>query len=152
MDRAKLGRVLRACEGMQSARQLVVPAKAGAQACPLQGTGDKRLRFLDSRLRGNDRMSGIAVFSRILSQAPSWVLQIMIRCYQILISPMLPASCRYLPSCSDYTMEAIGRHGALVGLGLALRRLARCHPWGGSGYDPVPVTRGLDRSRPNAGF
>jgi putative membrane protein insertion efficiency factor len=87
-----------------------------------------------------------------LGRLLNWVLRIMIRCYQILISPLLPPSCRYLPSCSDYAMEAIGRHGAVVGLGLALRRLARCHPWGGNGYDPVPGTRRLDRSRPNAGF
>jgi hypothetical protein len=61
-----------------------------------------------------------------------------VRAYQLLVSPLLPPSCRFLPSCSDYAMEAIGRHGALRGGGLALWRLARCHPWGGSGYDPVP--------------
>jgi putative membrane protein insertion efficiency factor len=82
-----------------------------------------------------------------LGRALSWALQMMIRCYQLSISPMLPPSCRYLPSCSDYAVEAIGRHGPLVGLGLALRRFARCHPWGGSGYDPVPATRGSDRTR-----
>jgi putative membrane protein insertion efficiency factor len=66
------------------------------------------------------------------------VLQGAIRAYQLLVSPMLPPSCRFLPTCSDYASEAIGRHGALRGLALAARRLARCHPWGGSGYDPVP--------------
>ncbi|MBV8131903.1 MAG: membrane protein insertion efficiency factor YidD [Alphaproteobacteria bacterium] len=81
----------------------------------------------------------------------NWALQMMIRCYQLSISPLLLPSCRYLPTCSDYALEAIGRHGALVGLGLALRRLARCHPWGGSGYDPVPAARGLARSRPGVG-
>jgi uncharacterized protein len=84
-------------------------------------------------------------------QVLNWALRMMIRCYQLAISPLLPPSCRYLPSCSDYAVEAISRHGALVGLGLALRRLARCHPWGGSGYDPVPATCGFDRSRPSAG-
>ena len=92
-------------------------------------------------------------------QVLNWALQAMIRCYQLLISPLLqllispplPPSCRYLPSCSDYAIEAIARHGALVGLGLALRRLGRCHPWGGSGYDPVPATRGFDRLQPRVG-
>ena len=79
------------------------------------------------------------------------VLQVLIRVYQLLLSPLLPPSCRYLPSCSDYAVEAIGRHGAIVGVGLAARRLARCHPWGGSGYDPVPEPRGSDRVRPGAG-
>jgi putative membrane protein insertion efficiency factor len=79
------------------------------------------------------------------------VSQVLIRVYQLLLSPLLPPSCRYLPSCSDYAIEAIGRHGAIVGVGLAARRLARCHPWGGSGYDPVPELRGSDRVRPDAG-
>ncbi len=58
--------------------------------------------------------------------------------YQRAISPMLPASCRYTPTCSQYAIEAIKKHGALKGLWLAARRIARCHPWGGHGYDPVP--------------
>ncbi len=69
------------------------------------------------------------------------LLRGLIRCYQLFISPVLGPSCRYLPSCSDYAAEAIERHGALVGSWLALKRLARCHPWGGSGYDPVPEQR-----------
>src|SRR5437667_12223911 len=67
-----------------------------------------------------------------------WLLRAMVRAYQLLVSPLLPPSCRFLPSCSEYAAEAIERHGALRGTGLALHRLARCHPWGGSGYDPVP--------------
>jgi putative membrane protein insertion efficiency factor len=65
-------------------------------------------------------------------------LQGLIRLYQLLVSPLLPPGCRYLPSCSEYAAEAIERHGAARGSWLALRRLLRCHPWGGSGYDPVP--------------
>lgn len=61
-----------------------------------------------------------------------------VRAYQLIVSPLLPPSCRFLPSCSDYAIEALQQHGALHGGGLALWRLARCHPWGGSGYDPVP--------------
>jgi len=74
------------------------------------------------------------------------LLRALIRGYQLVISPVLGPSCRYLPSCSDYAAEAIERHGALAGLWLALRRLARCHPWGGSGYDPVPERRRHEHS------
>ncbi|MDE6342168.1 MAG: membrane protein insertion efficiency factor YidD [Muribaculaceae bacterium] len=62
----------------------------------------------------------------------------MIRFYQYAISPHTPPSCRFTPTCSQYAVEAISRHGALKGGWLALKRIARCHPWGGSGYDPVP--------------
>lgn len=61
-----------------------------------------------------------------------------IRIYQWVISPLLPRSCRFAPSCSEYAAEAIRRHGILGGSWLALRRILRCHPWGGDGYDPVP--------------
>ena len=61
-----------------------------------------------------------------------------IRGYQLLISPILPGSCRYWPSCSAYGMTAIARHGAIKGGWLTFRRLVRCNPWGGWGYDPVP--------------
>jgi len=67
-----------------------------------------------------------------------WALRAAIRAYQLLIAPILPPSCRYHPSCSHYAAGAIERHGAWRGTGLAIRRLLRCHPWGGSGYDPVP--------------
>jgi uncharacterized protein len=62
----------------------------------------------------------------------------LIRLYQYLVSPLLPKSCRFLPTCSDYAAEAIAIHGPLRGGWLAARRLARCHPWGVWGYDPVP--------------
>lgn len=75
---------------------------------------------------------------RILLQAAGILLLVLIRGYQILISPLLPPSCRYLPSCSEYARQAVRRHGPLMGAWLAVRRLARCHPWGGFGYDPVP--------------
>ena len=68
------------------------------------------------------------------------VLQGLIRLYQLFVSPLLPPGCRYLPTCSAYAAEAIARHGAVQGGWLALRRLLRCHPWGGSGFDPVPPT------------
>lgn len=71
-------------------------------------------------------------------------LRVAVRTYQLIVSPLLPPSCRFLPTCSDYTIEALERYGALRGGGLALRRLARCHPWGGSGYDPVPRRKPAD--------
>ena len=58
--------------------------------------------------------------------------------FRICISPWTPASCRYSPSCSEYALTAIKRHGAFKGGWLAVKRILRCHPWGGHGYDPVP--------------
>jgi putative membrane protein insertion efficiency factor len=65
-------------------------------------------------------------------------LMMMVRGYQLAISPLLPPACRYTPSCSQYAIEALGRHGALKGSWLALRRIGRCHPFRRGGYDPVP--------------
>jgi putative membrane protein insertion efficiency factor len=58
--------------------------------------------------------------------------------YRRRISPLKPPLCRYLPTCSEYTAEALQKHGLWRGAGLAARRICRCHPWGGHGYDPVP--------------
>ncbi|MCH5308099.1 MAG: membrane protein insertion efficiency factor YidD [Prevotella sp.] len=67
-----------------------------------------------------------------------WLLLLPIRFYQIAISPLLGPSCRFTPTCSEYARQALIKHGPFKGLWLASRRLLRCHPWGGSGYDPVP--------------
>ena len=70
------------------------------------------------------------------------LLQLPIRIYRWLISPMLGTSCRYHPSCSAYALEAIEKHGAMRGGWISVRRICRCHPWGGDGHDPVPEGRG----------
>ena len=67
-----------------------------------------------------------------------YVLLKFVRFYQVAISPMLPPRCRYAPTCSQYAVEALQKHGAYKGSMLTLRRVCRCHPFGGSGYDPVP--------------
>ena len=66
------------------------------------------------------------------------LLQLLIRFYQYCISPLIPPRCRYTPTCSQYALEAVRRYGALKGGLLAVKRIARCHPWGGHGHDPVP--------------
>lgn len=63
---------------------------------------------------------------------------LLVRVYQIMISPYTPATCRYSPTCSQYTLEALKKHGILKGGRLSIKRICSCHPWGGSGYDPVP--------------
>jgi putative membrane protein insertion efficiency factor len=73
-----------------------------------------------------------------MKKLPAEFFILLIRFYQGAISPYLMPSCRYTPSCSAYGIAAIERYGALKGALLALKRIGRCHPWGGSGYDPVP--------------
>jgi putative membrane protein insertion efficiency factor len=63
---------------------------------------------------------------------------IIIKIYQLLISPLFPSSCRYTPTCSHYTVEALKKHGLFKGGWLGIKRISKCHPWGGNGYDPVP--------------
>lgn len=63
---------------------------------------------------------------------------VLIRFYQVCISPFKPPTCRFTPTCSAYALEALRKHGLFKGSWLAVRRILKCHPWGGSGYDPVP--------------
>ena len=72
--------------------------------------------------------------SRLLTRP----LVALVRFYQRYISPLTPPSCRYTPTCSQYTVEALQKHGLLKGGWMALKRIASCNPWGGSGHDPVP--------------
>ena len=77
-----------------------------------------------------------------------YVLTGLIRAYQLLISPVLGSRCRYAPSCSAYMLEAVQYWGAWRGAWLGLKRIARCHPWGASGYDPVPGKEPKSKENP----
>lgn len=72
-------------------------------------------------------------------------LLLLIQAYRQLLSPLLPPSCRFQPTCSAYALEAVTRHGAILGSWLAVRRILRCHPWNAGGYDPVPHETSGDR-------
>ena len=76
--------------------------------------------------------------TKMAQQALKKIFTLLIGFYQKVISPLTPPSCRFQPTCSAYAIEAIETHGALRGGWLAVRRIARCHPWGGHGFDPVP--------------
>jgi len=71
---------------------------------------------------------------------------LLIRFYQVAISPYTPASCRYAPTCSHYAIEALEVHGLFKGSWLAIKRISKCHPWGGNGYDPVPEKKGQNKN------
>jgi putative membrane protein insertion efficiency factor len=75
-----------------------------------------------------------------VSKALAWPLIQLARLYRLAISPWLGANCRFDPTCSSYAIESLQVHGILRGARLAITRIGRCHPWGGSGYDPVPDT------------
>ncbi len=68
----------------------------------------------------------------------AWPLIAFVRFYQLCLSSLFPHECRFTPTCSQYALEALRKYGPLKGLWLTVKRLSRCHPWGGSGYDPVP--------------
>jgi putative membrane protein insertion efficiency factor len=78
---------------------------------------------------------------------PARLLVVLVAAYRWLVSPLLGVNCRYAPSCSEYAIEALRVHGAVRGGWLAARRLGRCHPWGGHGFDPVPPAA-AGRGRP----
>jgi len=79
----------------------------------------------------------------------TWILLLPVHFYRAVISPLTPPSCRYTPTCSQYTIEALRKHGPFRGSYLSVRRIISCNPWGGSGYDPVPEP-GQKRDKPKA--
>ncbi|MDR2927872.1 MAG: membrane protein insertion efficiency factor YidD [Cytophagaceae bacterium] len=86
-------------------------------------------------------MFNVSLPNKLLNRLQKIVIFLLIfpiRIYQRVISPMLPPSCRYMPTCSSYAIEAIIKHGPVKGFWLAVKRILSCHPWGRSGYDPVP--------------
>lgn len=75
---------------------------------------------------------------KIIREALSAIIIVMIKVYQWIISPLIGPKCRYTPTCSQYSIQAIQKHGLAKGIWLTIKRVGRCHPWGGHGYDPVP--------------
>ena len=84
---------------------------------------------------------------RALGKLLAWPLLALVGLYRLVISPWLGNNCRVQPSCSEYALEALREHGAFRGGWLAIKRIGRCHPWGGSGYDPVPKQENDDAER-----
>ncbi|WP_338847076.1 membrane protein insertion efficiency factor YidD [Massilia sp. W12] len=89
--------------------------------------------------------------TEFLLQLPARLLRLAVRAYQLCISPLLPRSCRFYPSCSNYALEALCVHGARRGGWLSLRRICRCHPWNDGGYDPVPPPKSSPAAAPRGG-
>ena len=83
-------------------------------------------------------MSNLSILWKWVKKVLAWVLLLPIRFYQVCITPYTPPSCRFQPTCSEYARQAILKHGPFKGLALAVWRILRCNPLGGSGYDPVP--------------
>lgn len=86
----------------------------------------------------------------VVGRVLAWPLLGLVKLYRLTISPLLGANCRFQPTCSQYALEALRAHGAFRGSVLAVRRIARCHPWGGQGYDPVPDTDKKEEDRDDA--
>lgn len=77
----------------------------------------------------------------MLNKVATFPLLILIRGYQLIISPLLGSNCRFMPTCSEYAMESLKSHGLIKGSYLTIKRIGKCHPWGGHGYDPIPTKK-----------
>lgn len=75
----------------------------------------------------------------MLNKVATFPLLILIRGYQLIISPLLGSNCRFMPTCSEYAMESLRSHGLIKGIYLTVKRIGKCHPWGTHGYDPIPT-------------
>ena len=78
----------------------------------------------------------------MLNKVATFPLLILIRGYQLIISPLLGSNCRFMPTCSEYAMESLRSYGLIKGFYLTIKRIGKCHPWGGHGYDPIPTKKG----------
>ncbi len=111
------------------------------------------LRVVSVRSKGRGRRGGfLRHVPRVVGRAVSALLIFLIKLYKHGVSPMFPSSCRFQPSCSEYAVSAINKHGPIRGLGLSAWRLLRCGPWSEGGYDPVPESGGGPGNPPNHGF
>ena len=77
----------------------------------------------------------------MLNKVATFPLLLLIRGYQLIISPLLGSNCRFIPTCSEYAMESLRSHGLIKGCYLTIKRIGKCHPWGGHGYDPIPTKK-----------
>jgi putative membrane protein insertion efficiency factor len=77
----------------------------------------------------------------MLNKVATFPLLLLIRGYQLIISPLLGSNCRFMPTCSEYAMESLRSHGLIKGSYLTIKRIGKCHPWGGHGYDPIPTKK-----------
>ena len=77
----------------------------------------------------------------MLNKVATFPLLILIRGYQLVISPLLGSNCRFMPTCSEYAMDSLRSHGLIKGSYLTIKRIGKCHPWGGHGYDPIPTKK-----------
>ena len=77
----------------------------------------------------------------MLNKVATFTLLILIRGYQLIISPLLGSNCRFMPTCSEYAMESLRSHGLIKGSYLTIKRIGKCHPWGSHGYDPIPTKK-----------
>ena len=77
----------------------------------------------------------------MLNKVATFPLLILIRGYQLIISPLLGSNCRFMPTCSEYAMQSLRSHGLIKGSYLTIKRIGKCHPWGGHGYDPIPTKK-----------